>query len=96
MVSIDNIGGLASIKGEHCKHCGADDFSKKGPRQLFVCDCCQLGAVCTNYAGWLCGSLHYFDPEFEMPHRRTLDAKSMRLEQSCQIPLKLMTGFAPR
>ena len=36
---------LSTIRAEVCKHCRETDFMLEGPRQLFICECCQLGAV---------------------------------------------------
>lgn len=36
---------LSEIKAEVCQHCHEADFTLEGPRQLFICECCQLGAV---------------------------------------------------
>ena len=40
-----NTRDLSKIKAEVCKHCQEADFMLEGPRQLFICECCQLGAV---------------------------------------------------
>lgn len=38
-------GSIAQIKAEFCKHCGKGDYELQGARQMFICECCQFGAV---------------------------------------------------
>jgi hypothetical protein len=50
MACTQSVGDLALLRAEVCKHCRKDDYAPQGPRQMFLCDCCQIGAVRADLA----------------------------------------------